>query len=313
MSCSAAIVFPGQGSQHLNMLSKGSILDLAQSHAYSHLVQCCSDLISLDFFDLVENGPEDLLNQTSITQPVLLLISYFHYQNLIEKIDINPIMFAGHSLGEYSALIAANSISIEDGLSLVRKRGVLMEEAPKGSMAAILGLDITTIQSICSEVSVNESMHVQCANINSPSQTVISGNHEAVEITQELCLNKGAKRALKLNVSIASHSLLMKSLHDEFHKFLSTIEINIPLIPVIHNVDNNTSSDLDAIKNLLVEQLYSPVQWVNICNKIATFNLPAIECGPGKVLGGLFKANGVNDYFSTSDTNFYEKILTHVK
>ena len=142
-------------------------------------------------------------------------------------------------------------------------------------MAAILGLDITTIQSICSEVSINESMHVQCANINSPSQTVISGNHEAVEITQELCLKKGAKRALKLNVSIASHSLLMKSLHDEFHKFLSTIEINIPLIPVIHNVDNNTSSDLDAIKNLLVEQLYSPVQWVNICNKIATFNLPA--------------------------------------
>ena len=132
MSCSAAIVFPGQGSQHLNMLSQGSIFDIAKSHAYSHLVQCCSDLISLDFFDLVENGPEDLLNQTSITQPVLLLISYFHYQNLIEKIDIDPIMFAGHSLGEYSALIAANSISIEDGLSLVRKRGVLMEEAPKG-------------------------------------------------------------------------------------------------------------------------------------------------------------------------------------
>jgi [acyl-carrier-protein] S-malonyltransferase len=313
MSCSAVIVFPGQGSQHLNMLSQGYILDLAKSSEYKYLTQLCSELISSDFVDLVENGPEDLLNQTSITQPVLLLTSYLHYQNLIQKIDINPIMFAGHSLGEYSALVAANSISIEDGLNLVRKRGLLMEDAPKGSMAAILGLDLASIDALCSEVSINESMQVQCANINSPTQTVISGTNEAVAIVQELCLKAGAKRSIALKVSIASHSQLMKAVHDEYHTYLSHIEINAPQVSVLHNFNSSSCSSSNDLKNLLVQQLYSPVQWVNICKEISALNSTVIECGPGKVLGGLFKANLVNDYFSTSDRNFYEKILTHVK
>jgi len=313
MSCSAVIVFPGQGSQHLNMLSQGSILDLAKSSEYKHLTQLCSELISSDFVDLVENGPEDLLNQTSITQPVLLLTSYFHYQNLIHRIDINPIMFAGHSLGEYSALVAANSLSIEDGLKLVRKRGLLMEGAPKGSMAAILGLDLLSIEELCSEVSINESMQVQCANINSPTQTVISGTNEAVAMAQALCLKAGAKRAIALKVSIASHSLLMKAVHNEYHTFLSHIELNAPQVSVLHNVNSSACSESNDLKNLLVQQLYSPVQWVNICKEISALSSPVIECGPGKVLGGLFKANLVNDYFSTSDGNFYEKILAHVK
>jgi [acyl-carrier-protein] S-malonyltransferase len=313
MSCSAVIVFPGQGSQHLNMLSQGSILDLAKSSEYKYLTQLCSELISSDFIDLVENGPEDLLNQTSITQPVLLLTSYFHYQNLIQKVDINPIMFAGHSLGEYSALVAANSISIEDGLKLVRKRGLLMEDAPKGSMAAILGLDLSSIEELCSEVSINESMQVQCANINSPTQTVISGSNEAVAMVQELCLKAGAKRAIALKVSIASHSLLMKAVHDEYYEFLSRVELNAPQVTVLHNVNSSPCSESIDMKNLLVQQLYSPVQWVNICKEISALSSPVIECGPGKVLGGLFKANLINDYFSTSDGNFYEKILAHVK
>ena len=138
---SVAIVFPGQGSQHLNMLSQGSLLDIAKSSEYSHLVELCSDLISLDFIELIENGPEDSLNKTSITQPILLLTSFFHYQNLLNQTSFDPVIFAGHSLGEYSALVAANSLRIEDGLTLVRKRGLLMEDAPSGSMAAILGLD----------------------------------------------------------------------------------------------------------------------------------------------------------------------------
>jgi [acyl-carrier-protein] S-malonyltransferase len=313
MSCPVAIVFPGQGSQHLKMLSQGSILELAKSSEYKYLTELCSDLISLDFLDLVENGPEDSLNQTSITQPVLLLTSYFHYQNLIRKIDLEPLIFAGHSLGEYSALIAANSISIDDGLKLVHKRGLLMEDAPKGSMAAILGLDISSIEQLCLEVSIDESMQVQCANINSPSQTVISGSNEAVAITQELCLKAGAKRAIALKVSIASHSQLMKSVQDEYITFLSTIEINLPRVTVLHNVNHGPCSESNDIRNLLVQQLYSPVQWVKICKEISGLGAPVIECGPGKVLGGLFKANGVNDYFSTSDSNFYEKILTHVK
>ena len=310
---SVAIVFPGQGSQHLNMLSQGAILDIAKSSEYSHLVELCSDLVSLDFIDLVENGPEDSLNKTSITQPILLLTSFFHYQNLVNQTSVDPVIFAGHSLGEYSALVAANSLGIEDGLKLVRKRGLLMEEAPSGSMAAILGLDLLSIEEICEQVSIDQSMQVQCANLNSPSQTVISGSIEAVAKAQELCLEAGAKRAITLKVSIASHSPLMESVQEEYHAFLSTIELKVPNVSVLHNVNNSICAMPDEIKNLLVQQLYSPVQWVNICKEISALCLPVIECGPGKVLGGLFKANGVNDYFSTADSNFYEKILTHVK
>ena len=310
---SVAIVFPGQGSQHLNMLSQGAILDIAKSSEYSHLVELCSDLVSLDFIDLVENGPEDSLNKTSITQPILLLTSFFHYQNLVNQTSVEPVIFAGHSLGEYSALVAANSLGIEDGLKLVRKRGLLMEEAPSGSMAAILGLDFLSIEGICEQVSIDQSMQVQCANLNSPSQTVISGSIEAVAKAQELCLEAGAKRAITLKVSIASHSPLMESVQEEYHAFLSTIELKVPNVSVLHNVNNSICAMPDEIKNLLVQQLYSPVQWVNICKEISALCLPVIECGPGKVLGGLFKANGVNDYFSTADSNFYEKILTHVK
>ena len=313
MSCPAAIVFPGQGSQHLNMLAQGSILDVAQSPEFSHLSDLCSDLISIDFFDLIENGPEESLNKTSITQPVLLLVSYLHYQKLINHIEVDPIVFAGHSLGEYSALVAANSISIEDALQVVRKRGLLMEEAPIGSMAAILGLNISMIDELCQQVSMDASMQVQCANINSPTQTVISGSNEAVIRTQELCLQAGAKRAITLKVSIASHSPLMKVAKDEFYDFLSTIELKAPEISVLHNVTNQSSTEPSVIKNLLVQQLYSPVQWVNICRELVALNLPLIECGPSKVLGGLFKANGANEYFSTADSNFYEKILIHVK
>ena len=313
MSCPAAIVFPGQGSQHLNMLAQGSILDVAQSPEFSHLAELCSDLISIDFFDLIENGPDDSLNKTSITQPVLLLASYFHYQKLINHIKVDPIMFAGHSLGEYSALVAANSISIEDALQVVRKRGLLMEGAPTGSMAAILGLNISMIDELCQQVSMDASMQVQCANINSPTQTVISGSNEAVVRTQELCLQAGAKKAITLKVSIASHSPLMKVVKDEFDDFLSTIELKAPEISVLHNVTNQSSAEPSVIKNLLVQQLYSPVQWVNICRELVALNLPLIECGPSKVLSGLLKANGANDYFSTADSNFYEKILIHVK
>ena len=310
---SVAIVFPGQGSQHLNMLSHGAILDIAKSSEYSNLVDLCSDLVSLDFIDLVENGPEDSLNKTSITQPILLLTSFFHYQNLVNQTSVDPVIFAGHSLGEYSALVAANSLGIEDGLKLVRKRGLLMEEAPSGSMAAILGLDFLSIEEICEQVSIDQSMQVQCANLNSPSQTVISGSIEAVAKAQELCLKAGAKRAITLKVSIASHSPLMESVQQEYHAFLSTIELKVPNVSVLHNVNNSICAMPDEIKNLLVQQLYSPVQWVNICKEISALCLPVIECGPGKVLGGLFKANGVNDYFSTADSNFYEKILAHVK
>ena len=308
MSFSAFLAFPGQGSQHQSMLSKGGILDLALSSEYSHAVECCSDLISHDVFKLIEEGPEELMNRTSITQPILILCSYLHFNKLVNTVDITPTYIAGHSLGEYSALVAANSISITEALKLVRKRGELMESAPNGSMSAIIGLDNNVISEICLIASHGDNSHVQCANLNSPNQTVISGHDDAVIRAQDLCIAKGAKRAIKLKVSIASHSKLMLSAADEFQKTLECVTFKMPNINIIHNVSVNSSTSSKDIPSLLVSQLYSPVRWVETCNFVSKLNLPVIECGPGKVLSGLFKGNKLENYFSVTDEEFYEKI-----
>ena len=308
MSFSAFLAFPGQGSQHLSMLSKGGVLDIATSSEYSAVLDCCNELISRDSIKLIEEGPENLLHETSITQPLLVLCSYLHYQKLINAVDINPLYFAGHSLGEYSALVAANSISIVDALKLVRRRGELMELAPSGSMSAIMGLDQDIIAEICTSSSKDISSHVQCANLNSPNQTVISGHDDAVERAQDLCIAKGAKRSIKLKVSIASHSRLMLDAADKFKQSLNDVEFNMPNTKIIHNVSvDSVSSPLD-IPPLLISQLYSPVRWVETCELISTFDLPIIECGPGKVLSGLFKANKLDGYYSVSEEDFYEKM-----
>ena len=308
MSFSAFLAFPGQGSQHQSMLSKGGISDLALSSEYAHALECCSDLISHDAFKLIEEGPEELINRTSITQPILILCSYLHFNKLVNTIDINPTYIAGHSLGEYSALVAANSISITEALKLVRKRGELMESAPNGSMSAIMGLDNNVISEICLIASHGDNSHVQCANLNSPNQTVISGHDDAVIRAQDLCIAKGAKRAIKLKVSIASHSKLMLSAADEFQKTLECVTFKIPDINIIHNVSVNSSTSSKDIPSLLVSQLHSPVRWVETCNFVSKLNLPIIECGPGKVLSGLFKGNKLENYFSVTDEEFYEKI-----
>ena len=308
MSFSAFLAFPGQGSQHQSMLSKGGISDLALSSEYAHALECCSDLISHDAFKLIEEGPEELINRTSITQPILILCSYLHFNKLVNTVDITPTYFAGHSLGEYSALVAANSISITEALKLVRKRGELMESAPNGSMSAIMGLDNNVISEICLIASHGDNSHVQCANLNSPNQTVISGHDDAVIRAQDLCIAKGAKRAIKLKVSIASHSKLMLSAADEFQKTLECVTFKMPDINIIHNVSVNSSTSSKDIPSLLVSQLHSPVRWVETCNFVSKLNLPIIECGPGKVLSGLFKGNKLENYFSVTDEEFYEKI-----
>jgi len=311
MSFSAFVAFPGQGSQHISMLSKGGISDIAKSKEYSSAIEFCSELISNDVLKLIEEGPEDLINQTSITQPVLLLCSYLHFERLKNLINFNPEYLAGHSLGEYSALVAADSISIFNALLLVRKRGELMEIAQKGSMCAIMGLDKEVISKICEDVSVDETSHVQCANLNSPSQTVISGHEDAVTKAIDLCSLKGAKRSIILKVSIASHSRLMLKISKEFDEFLNNIDFQIPKIKILHNVSVKPSESIEDLRSLLVSQLYSPVRWSEICGEIKRLNLPIIECGPGKVLGGLFKANKLDNYFSTSEEDFYEKIINH--
>ena len=308
MSFSAFLAFPGQGSQRLSMLSDGGISDLALSQEFSYALECCSDLISHDAFKLIEEGPEELLNQTSITQPLLVLCSYLHFNKLINSINVTPAYLAGHSLGEYSALVAGNSITIIEALKLVRKRGELMELAPNGSMSAIMGLEKDIVAEICATTSHGPDSHVQCANLNSPMQTVISGHDDAVERAQVLCSSKGAKRSIKLKVSIASHSLLMQDAANEFQQSLNDIEFNMPDTKIIHNVSVDSVSLPQDIPPLLVSQLHSPVRWVETCNFIATKNLPIIECGPGKVLSGLFKANKLENYFSSSDIEFYEKI-----
>ena len=308
MSFPAFLAFPGQGSQHLSMLSKGGLSEIALSSEYSPVLECCSDLISHDAYKLIEEGPEELINETSITQPLLLLCSYLHFQKLQDSMDIASAYFAGHSLGEYSALVAANSIPVNVALKLVRKRGELMELAPKGSMSAIMGLEDNIISEICLAASTGENSHVQCANLNSPNQTVISGHDDAVNRAQDLCLSKGAKRAIKLKVSIASHSKLMLRAADEFQQALEAVEFFMPDTKIIHNVSVEAASSPHEIQSLLVSQLHSPVRWVEICDFIATLNLPIIECGPGKVLSGLFKSNKLDNYFSTSDEEFYEKI-----
>ena len=311
MSFSAFLAFPGQGSQRLSMLSDGGISDLALSQEFSHALECCSDLISHDAFKLIEEGPEELLNQTSITQPLLVLCSYLHFNKLINSINVTPAYLAGHSLGEYSALVAGNSITIIEALKLVRKRGELMELAPNGSMSAIMGLAKEIVAEICATASHGPDSHVQCANLNSPMQTVISGHDDAVERAQVLCSSKGAKRSIKLKVSIASHSMLMQDAANEFQQSLNDIEFNMPDTKIIHNVSVDSVSLPQDIPPLLVSQLHSPVRWVETCNFIATKNLPIIECGPGKVLSGLFKANKLENYFSSSDIEFYEKINSY--
>ena len=308
MSFSAFLAFPGQGSQHQSMLSHGDILDIALSKEFSQATECCSDLISHDAFKLIEEGPEELINQTSITQPLLVLCSYLHFNKLINSINMTPTYLAGHSLGEYSALVASNSITIIEALKLVRRRGELMELAPQGSMSAIMGLEHNIIADICATASNGPNSHVQCANLNSPNQTVISGHNDAVERAQELCISKGAKRSIKLKVSIASHSMLMQDAANQFQQNLNDIQFNMPDTQIIHNVSVDSVSSPQDIPPLLVSQLYSPVRWVETCNFISTKNLPIIECGPGKVLSGLFKANKLENYFSSSDIEFYEKI-----
>ena len=313
MALSAAIVFPGQGSQHLKMLSQGGLLNIAKSSEYAPLIDICSDLIQADCLELIENGPEDNLNKTSITQPVLLLTSYLHYLKLIADTNIEPALFAGHSLGEYTALVAAESLTIEQALTLVCQRGLLMEEAPRGSMAAILGLDLPVIQEICEEISRDDLFNIQCANLNSPSQTVISGSLNAIDKAQNICIERGAKRAIKLNVSIAAHSSLMMTAAESFNVYLLASAFKLPKIKVIHNVDCIISSSIQEIIDLLTKQLYSPVEWVRVCELIKESECIAIECGPGKILGGLMKANGINAFFSTSDAQFHEKINNNAK
>ena len=295
-----SLVFPGQGSQSVGMLDDFSLEEISS-------IKPALTELPFDLIDIIQNNPEDLLNKTSITQPALLATSYLHYKKFLTLTDTRPDIMAGHSLGEYSALVAADSIKLKNAISLVHKRGLLMESSEKGSMFAILNLDLSLVKDICNEVSVSTGLIVSPGNINSPNQIVIAGNEEAALIVADRCKEAGAKRCIQLKVGAASHCMLMKAASESLLSELSAIHFNELSIPIIHNYDVSIELSCKNVVDKLTSQLTCPVKWIDTMNLIKEFNGIIIECGPGRVLSGLAKANGLDNILSTSSNNFKEE------
>ena len=279
-------MFPGQGSQFVGM---GKDLFDANPKIKELYLQA-NDIMQLDLATISFGGPEDKLRQTEITQPAIFVHSMAVFE-LIKDDFPSPSAVAGHSLGEYSALVAAGSLSFEDGLKLVKIRGELMQKAGSdqpGTMGAIIGLDANVVNDICN--SLNSIGIVRAANFNSPGQIVISGDMKAVHAAMELAKEKGAKRAVELVVSGAFHSPLMESAADGLLEALKKAEINDAVIPVYTNVESTPSLKNSEIRELLFKQLTHPVRWEEIIRNMSSNNIEEFyELGPGKVLTGLNK------------------------
>lgn len=283
-----ACVFPGQGSQSIGMMS-----ELAEQHPeVKELFSIASEVLGYDLWKLVTKGPLEELNKTECTQPAMLTAGVAAWQIFKKLTDIQPVIIAGHSLGEYTALVCSGALDFKDAVKLVAERGRLMQAAvPEGvgAMAAILGLTDDIIINICEQASVDGEA-VQAVNFNSPGQVVIAGNKAAVEKAMALCKKAKAKRALPLLVSVPSHSSLMIGAAEQLGEYLTTVPMKIPGIPVLQNIDAASHNDLTEIKNSLTRQLHNPVLWVDTVNNLIAEDITAIvECGPGKVLAGLNK------------------------
>ncbi|MBA2483862.1 MAG: ACP S-malonyltransferase [Nitrosomonas sp.] len=284
-----AFVFPGQGSQSMGMMNGYTELPIIRE-TFSE----ASDILGKDFWSMAKDGPNDDLNLTINTQPLMLIAGVAVYRAWINMGGEKPMYLAGHSLGEYTALVASEALSFPEALSLVRFRAQVMQEAvPEGvgGIAAILGLDDETIKMVCDEV-INDASGVSLApaNFNSPGQVVIAGHKTAVLQGMTVAKAKGAKRAILLPMSIPSHCPLMMPAAQKMQQQLIQIKLVSPNIPVLHNVDVQQHNETSAIKEILVKQLYSPVQWVNTVNALVANGVThVVECGPGKVLTGLNK------------------------
>ena len=280
-----SFIFPGQGSQSVGMMADFNGHPLIQSTFNE-----ASEVLNVDFWKMATEPNEDI-NQTIHTQPILLTAGIATWRLWQSKTDKLPTYLAGHSLGEYSALVASNAIEFKDALKLVKYRAEVMQKAvPEGvgAMAAILGMNDQEVVDACKEAQENEV--VEAVNFNSPGQVVIAGNVLAVERAIEIAKSKGAKRAILLPVSVPSHCSLMQKASEELRAYLDTIPIYKPSINVIHNVDVMTHDDANSIKDALSKQLCHPVRWVETIQKIASHQISDIaECGPGKVLTGLAK------------------------
>ena len=285
-----AFVFPGQGSQSVGMMAT-----YGDSSVVRSTFDEASATLGQDLWQLVAEGPTELLAQTINTQPLMLTAGIAAYRLWLDKGGKIPSVVAGHSLGEYSALVAAGVVEFKDAVPLVRLRATAMQEAVPagaGAMAAILNLDDEKIREACAEAAnaVGNGEVVEPVNFNGPGQTVIAGNKAAVERACELCKAKGAKRAVLLPVSAPFHSSLIRPAAVKLADRLAELDFSVPNIPVVNNVDVVIETEPARIKDALVRQAFSPVRWVETIRKIASMDVMTVaECGPGKVLAGLTK------------------------
>jgi len=297
-----AFIFPGQGSQAIGMLN-----GFAGNRVVSDTISEASEVLKLDLAKLIAEGPKESLDLTTNTQPVMLASAVAFYRAWIAAGGALPGLVAGHSLGEYSALVAAGVIEFRDAVPLVRFRAQAMQEAVpvgQGGMAAVLGLSDDDVRAACAEAAEGEV--VEPVNFNAPAQVVIAGHKAAVERACELAKAKGAKRALPLPVSAPFHSSLLKPASDRLRAYLATVNFSVPTIQLINNVDVAIQADAAAIKDALVRQAAAPVRWVESVQKMSALGMTrVIECGPGKVLSGLVKridaqlsADAINDQAS---------------
>ena len=307
MQHNLAFVFPGQGSQTVGMLA-----DFSDNNIVQQTFAQASAALGYDLWQLISQDAESKLNQTNYTQPALLTASVALFRLWLAQSDKKPAMLAGHSLGEYSALVCAGVISLEQAVTLVEKRGEFMQASvPEGvgAMAAVIGLTDQAIIDACAQAAENEV--VSAVNFNSPGQVVIAGHKAAVERAGVLCKEVGAKRILPLPVSVPSHCALMSAAADKLAQQFNQVDFNQPTISVINNVDVAIETDVAAIKQALVKQLYSPVRWRESIEKLAANGIDTVlELGPGKVLQGLIKridksitCVAVNDQVSLDKAN----------
>ena len=280
-----AFIFPGQGSQSIGMTADiaGEFDVVAETFAEA------SEVLSYDLWDVVQNGPEERLGSTEVTQPALLAAGIATWRAWKALGGDNPDVMAGHSLGEYTALVAAGSLSFSDAVGLVARRGQLMQQATpagSGAMAAVLGLDDDVLVGVCEQAS--EGQVVSCANFNSPGQVVIAGDKAAVDRACELATEAGARRAIPLAVSVPSHCELMRPAAEALETVLAGIEVGALGIPVLHNVSTNPAGEPDEVRAALVQQLWRPVRWSDTVLRLVADGVERFaECGPGKVLAGL--------------------------
>ena len=282
-----AFVFPGQGSQSVGMLAELSERDLSIRETFAE----ASDGAGVDLWALSQGGPDEQLNRTEFTQPALLAASVAVWRLWRLRGGATPSELAGHSLGEYSALVAAGALSLRDAAHLVRIRGQLMQDAAPeglGAMAAVIGADAAAVREACAEASGVEV--VVAANFNSPGQIVIGGHLAAVDRASALLVERGARKVARLNVSVPSHTPLMRDAANRLGEAMHGVDWREPVLPVVQNVDAEVHDGVQAIRDALVRQLYLPVQWTGCVEALAARGIVrTAECGPGKVLGGLMK------------------------